>query len=259
MILTRHAGHAAEAAAEGRDYAGVAVVGGDGTLFEVLKGMDRERQRIALFPAGRGNALGRDLGLMGPRGVEEVLHWRPQPRIDLLEVRATFADGRQSASLAASTVALGYAVMIARRAQGLRWMGAMSYAAAAAFMRPHRSSMWVEYGGESGRELWLSGLIANNTHHIANFHGYPEAHCADGVFEVMEMDGGMPRQTAHNLSALSGTGIYQPYPLRQTTAARVHLKTPQDLMLDGEIFPCAVDVEIRLLPAALACNRPRAH
>ena len=36
-----------------------------------------------------------------------------------------------------------------------------------------------------------------------------------------------------------------------------HVETPMELMVDGEIFPGVVDVEIRILPGGLACNRAR--
>ena len=257
VVLTTHPGHAAELAREASDYAGIAVAGGDGTLFEVLKGIDRVTQRVALIPGGRGNALARDLGLMRQRDRLSAMHWEPVNCIDLVEVLVTSADGTQATHLSASTIAVGYAVRVAKRAGAFRRLGGMSYAAAAAFLRPRRFGLRIAYGEGPARQARLSGLIANSTHHIANFHGYPEAHYADGIFEVMEMNGGLARQTLHNLSALSGMGLYQPYPLRQATAARMQLETPMELMVDGEIFPGVVDVEIRILPGGLACNRAR--
>ena len=64
-VFTEYPGHAAELAMDATSYSGLAAVGGDGTLFEILKGLDRKRQRVAIIPAGRGNSLARDLGLLG--------------------------------------------------------------------------------------------------------------------------------------------------------------------------------------------------
>src|ERR1700741_2130055 len=46
-VFTERPGHATELAIKAASYGGLAVVGGDGTLFEILKGLDREQQRVA--------------------------------------------------------------------------------------------------------------------------------------------------------------------------------------------------------------------
>jgi diacylglycerol kinase (ATP) len=259
IVMTRYPGHAAKLAVDAQAYAGIAAVGGDGTLFEILKGLDRKGQRIALIPAGRGNSLARDLGLVNGHGFFEAMHWEEARAIDLLEVTVTDADGRESQHLSASTVAVGYPAAVVVRARKLASFGKMSYAAAAAAMPPQHFDACVAYGDGDSREVRLSGFIANNTRHLANFMTFDRASCGDGLFEVMEMDAGLVKQTLHNLSALSGTGAYEPYPNRQTRIARVRLETAQDLMMDGEIFPGVVAFEVRILPAALECNGPRAR
>ena len=107
--------------------------------------------------------------------------------------------------------------------------------------------------------MWLSGFIANNTCHLANFHAFHQGSCSDGLFEIMEMDAGFAKQTMHNLSALSGTRAYEPYPQMQASSAKLRLDGSQDLMIDGEIFHGVVSVDVRILPAALACTGPAAR
>ena len=255
-VLTRHPGHAAEIAREAESCAGVVAVGGDGTLFEILKGMDCRRQRIALIPAGRGNSLARDLGLMHRRNAFDVLHWREARTIDLMQVHITTSDGARSSYLSASTVAVGYAAAVTQRARKLVSLGRMSYVAAAASTRPSHFNARVQYGDTPSLEVRLSGFIANNTRHLANFVGFRNASCSDGRFETMEMNAGMMKQTAHNISALSRTYVYEPYPIKQVTAVQLQLEAPQNLMLDGEIVPSVVSVAVKMLPAALSCNGP---
>src|ERR1035438_778979 len=72
-VFTRYPGHASELALEAQACGGVAAIGGDGTLFEILKGIDRKQQRIALIPAGTGNSLARDLGLLRRRALLDVI------------------------------------------------------------------------------------------------------------------------------------------------------------------------------------------
>ena len=255
-VLTRHPGHAAELARDAESCAGVVAVGGDGTLFEILKGIDCSRQRIALIPAGRGNSLARDLGLLHRRNAFDVLHWRQARTIDLMQVHITTCDGARSSYLSASTVAVGYAAAVTQRARKLVSLGRMSYVAAAATTRPTRFSASVQYGDAPSREVQLSGLIANNTRHLANFVGFRNASCSDGRFETIEMNAGYVKQTAHNISALSRTYSYEPHPINQATAFQLHMEAPQNLMLDGEIVPNVVSLQVNMLPAALSCNGP---
>lgn len=256
IVMTRYPGHATELAAEAD--CGVTAVGGDGTLFEILKGIDRTRQRIAVIPAGRGNSLARDLGLVNGTGMFAAMHWQPTCAIDLMEVIATAADGSESTHLAASTVAFGYPAAIVVMGRRMARLGKMSYAAAATAVRPPRFAASVQYGDGPAREVRLSGFIANNTRHLANFVVFRNADCRDGMFDVMEMDAGVVMQTMHNLSALSGTGAYEPYASMQARSAKLRLQQPQTLMLDGELLPDVVAIDVRLLPAALECNGPKA-
>ena len=255
-VLTHHAGHAEELARDSQSFDGVVAVGGDGTIFEILKGLDCRRQRIALIPAGRGNSLARDLGLMHRRGTLDVLHWQVARTIDLMQVIVTTAEGSQSMHFAASTVALGYPAAVTLRARKLARLGKMSYAAAATVVRPSYFRARIQDGEGAPRKVFLSGFIANNTRHVANFVAFRQASLCDGRFETMEMEAGIFKQTAHNLSALSRTGIYEPYAISQATAMRLDLDAPRNLMMDGEIASNVVAIELKMLPAALACNGP---
>jgi diacylglycerol kinase (ATP) len=257
-VLTLHPGHAAELARDSQSFDGVVAVGGDGTLFEILKGIDCGRQRIALFPAGRGNSLARDLGLTHRHKILDVVHWQSARAIDLMQVRATTADGVETTYLSASTVALGYPAAVTLRARELAAFGKMSYAVAASATRPSYFDASVYYGSAAPREVRLTGFIANNTRHLASFAGFRKASFCDGQFEAMEMNGGFVKQTSHNLSALSGTGFYEPHPVKQTTTAQVQLEVPQNLMMDGEIVSNVVSIRVDIIPAALACNGPGA-
>jgi len=256
-VFTRYPGHASELALEAQACGGVAAIGGDGTLFEILKGIDRKQQRIALIPTGTGNSLARDLGLLRRRALLDVIHEDESRSIDLMEVNVTTADGIESRHLAASTVALGYPAAVTLRAREIACLGSLSYATAAATIQPSHFSARVGYGDGIFQEMRLSGLIANNTRHLANFLGFPQASCCDGLFEIMEMDAGLVKQALHNLSALSGTRMYEPYPPRQASSAQVRLAAPQNLMMDGEIFPGAISIDICILPSALTCNGPK--
>lgn len=67
VLRTSSAGNAAWLARGYPHADGFLVAGGDGTLHEVLQGMDRARQRVLVVPVGRGNSLTRDLGVRTAR------------------------------------------------------------------------------------------------------------------------------------------------------------------------------------------------
>ena len=72
----------------------------------------------------------------------------------------------------------------------------------------------------------------------------------------MEMRAGFIRQSAHNFSILSGLQIYNPVTVTAMTRVSLELNHPQELMLDGELFPDVVSVRIEMHGSALefACG-----
>lgn len=253
-VFTEYPGHASELAMGAASYSGLAAVGGDGTIFEILKGLDRKRQRLAIIPTGRGNSLARDLGLLSQLPSLEVLDSREPSYIDLMEVTVKNADGLELRNLSASTVALGYPVAVAKAGLRLRRMGKFCYAAGAPWVRPAPFAIEVscEAGGTVKKQL--TGFIANNTRHMANFRVFPRASYRDGFFDLMELNAGILKQNLHNLSALFGSHFYIPFEPIRTKSVQVRLHQPQELMIDGEFYPRVVSVNVQILAAALACN-----
>ena len=253
-VFTEYPGHAAEIAKAATDYSGVAAVGGDGTLFEILKGLDRERQRVAIFPAGRGNSLARDLGLFGKVPSLDEIGQSDPLYIDLMEVTIRDSGGLETRNLSASTVAIGYPVAITRAARGFpRHLGKFSYAAATTFVRPAPFEIEVSRENGSRKTTHLKFLIANNTRHVANFVVFPDASCRDGFLDLLELDAGFLGQSVHNVSALLGSSLFRRSHLSRARSVELRLPEPREIMIDGEIFPDIVLVRIRILAAALAC------
>jgi diacylglycerol kinase family enzyme len=251
-VFTEYSGHARELATRTADYDGIIVAGGDGTLLEVLNGFDGARQKLAILPVGRGNSMARDLGLYPLESAWGALEVGRSAPIDLMEAAFEHACGRQEKSLAASTIAFGYPVAVVRGAHArFRRLGVYCYAAAAAFLRPARGQVRISEEGHDFTEKRLTGFVANNTRHLANFVALPDASCRDGHFDVMEMSSGFFRQSLHNLSALSGLQFYNPVVLKPMTSLHLLLKHPQELMIDGELFADVISLQIRVRSSAV--------
>jgi diacylglycerol kinase (ATP) len=245
---------AGELAAVVRHYRGIVAVGGDGTIFQALQMLDRERQRLAIVPAGRGNSLARDLNLAA-RVPALDLAAEPE-RIDLMEVVYQTVDGRKRQCLAASTVALGYPVDVAENAnRRFRFLRRHSYATAAAVTLPEPFPAEVLY--DNGRSLRASvtGFIVNNTRHIANFIAFPHASCRDGWLDTIELRRGYLGQSLHNLAAMTNWVSYQPSIPVAARKVRLALAGPRTLLVDGEFCQDVMSVEVRLLSGALRCQK----
>jgi diacylglycerol kinase (ATP) len=255
-VITEYPGHAAELALNASAYGGLAVVGGDGTVFEILQGLNRAGQRIAVIPAGRGNSLARDLGLPHTLASIDTVRSRHSVTVDLMAVAFKASGGTEQERICASTVAVGYPTTVARLAgRKFAKFGRLCYAGAAAAVCPAPFRARIACNGQQHGARHLTGFVANNTRHMANFVAFPEASLEDGYFDVMELDAGFLKQSIHNISAFSRLHFYTPVTPIRTKTAEVLLDEPRELLLDGEIYPDVISVRIRILPAALTCNR----
>lgn len=253
-VLTEAPGDATRIARDAGEFDGLIAVGGDGTVAEVLHGMDLARQRLALLPAGHGNCLARDLGVAAPaRALEALLRptWR---RLDLMQARIGFCDGREVERLCASTLAAGYVATVAMLGrQRLQFLGRSAYAAAALLVVPAPFGAQVGGGSGTGTLRQYTGLVINNTAHLANFRGLPDASVHDGLLDVMEQRCGWPRQLLHNLAVLAGSRALGPVRLRQAAFERIEFGRPCTLMADGELLHGVVRLDVACRPAAVDC------
>jgi diacylglycerol kinase family enzyme len=252
--FTEYAGHAgvlASSCSSGKD---IVVAGGDGTLYEVLQHLDLARQRVAILPAGRGNALARDLGAHSLLdAIAAVAQERPI-HIDLMEVTLETADGEIRRVRVCSSVGFGYPSRVTRSANNrLRMFNGYSYAAASVIVPPRKREYEIRYDDGAPRSMKLTGILANNTQHVGSFLALPNGNCRDGRFDVIELSAGWIGQLGHNASTLCGLHCYAPARFLAAARAEVRPDTPSELMLDGELVADVVRIQMRILPGALRC------
>jgi diacylglycerol kinase family enzyme len=246
-------GDAASIMADERDFDGIAVVGGDGTVFDMLPALDAG-QCLTVFPAGRGNSLARSLGLDGMAKALTALWDGVEQPMDLLLLGIKRANGAIEQRVCASTVALGYDASVVARAVDFPQAGRHGYALAGLLTAPQKLAMQLGYDGEALQSRTLTGLVISNISHVGPYCRFPQARLDDGLLHVLELDVPRLRQVAGNLAALAGANPAGPS--RSGRHLQVQLQAPGPLMADGEILEDVVEFSVNCVPGAIHCNRP---
>jgi diacylglycerol kinase family enzyme len=217
--------------------------GGDGTLFHAINAPDYRGQPIELAPAGRGNALARDLARRADSSSFIA--------IDLIETTIYPESGDSYVRLCASSVGFGYPSELTRKAGSLRLFGRLSYAAAGLLTLPKTIRPEIAYDAAAPESRPVRGILINNTRHVGGFTAIREAQVDDGIIDVLELNAGYISQTVHNLSEVTGLGLWRPARHIRMRQATVRADGPSLLMLDGELVAGIAAVELKVLPGAL--------
>jgi len=254
VVFTLYPGHATEIV-QNSDSQGVAVFGGDGTIAEVVNGMDLDRQCLLLLAGGTGNGLARDLGLISIDTSFDSVRKNRQQRLDLIRVIFQTQDQIQS-RLAISTASIGYAaevVVLANRY--FKRLGGWCYPLAASLQAARQSAFWlnVSINNEIVTKRHLSNVMVNNTRHAGNFGAFRQSDPCDGQFEILLAKAGFFGQFLHNLAVLSRTYFYRTAEECMAHNLNLDMSVPQRLMIDGEMWENVLEASFEILPGRLCC------
>jgi diacylglycerol kinase family enzyme len=256
-VVTRYRGQCRDVARLSHDFDGLIAVGGDGTINEVVSGMDLNKQTLAIVPAGTGNSLARDIGI---RTLSESVLFAckamPAP-IDIVKVSVTTSSGKIDEWYCVCMASVGFPARLTRLANNfLKKTGPLCYplASMACAVSQKRIGLHAFYDYGTPCRMQLTGIIIQNTRHAANFEVFPEAILNDGLFDVMELDAGFIKQTLHNLSILSGMHVYRPAVTRRVSSLKISAEKPQIFMIDGEILFDIKEIEISIASGKLKCH-----
>ncbi len=262
-MLSDHPGHAAELARRAIDEGAerLVVVGGDGTINEVVNGLGEalSAATLGILPAGTGNDIARSLDLpLEPRAALEVVleSGRPRP-IDLLEARS--GDGTR---LAINAINGGYASELADDidSEMKRRFGPLAYLAAA-------PGAWSETAPCEARLQWEDGtaevvdalalVMANGRTLGGGFRIAAEADLSDGQFDVFAVQPGSLLNLAGVATHLtSGTLADSPHVLhRSCSRIRATTDPPMGFTIDGEPIDENIG-DVELLPGEMRVLTP---
>jgi diacylglycerol kinase (ATP) len=219
------------------------VLGGDGTLHEVVNGLppghDAGGPTVAVLPGGTGNDFVRGLGLPpDPVAAAQALAGGAPRRLDLLD-----CGGR----LAANGVNAGFAAAATERLSRTvkRVLGPLAYVAGGvlAGVAPPTWPARVEVDGRVVDGEALAVVVGNGGSFGGGRRLLPDADPADGLLDVLVVPAGHSKaRLARELARHRLEGL----PTMRGPAAAV--ATPMPCRLDGE--PAATPPRVAVLPGA---------
>jgi diacylglycerol kinase (ATP) len=265
LYHTERPGEATELALQARDEGldAVFVVGGDGTINEVINGLAESETALGVLPGGTGNVWAKELGLptRSPRHLlplvdaVRILVPGATRRIDLGRVNERYFLQWTGLGLDAEVT---YAMEPRTRRQ--RRLGALGYVVAgvttAATMAGIRSRIWIDEELIYRRSILI--VISNSQLYGGRVRIAIDARLDDGFLDVDVFAGtgfGSAIRTA--LGVITGLHIHDPrHSCYQGSAIRIETDKPMAIHVDGEPLGYT-PLECKVVPRALTVLIPR--
>jgi diacylglycerol kinase (ATP) len=259
LIRTEGRGHATSIVRDAEPaYDAVIAAGGDGTIHEVLQGLDLERHRFGLVPGGTGNDLA--WALSWPSSIEGAVERISEGQtrsIDLGLWRAS-GPGETHGGRFHTVLGLGFPATVnaaSHRIRGLR--GPAVYLAALLKSLPRFRSMPLTMTWDGGRFEGSTAVavIANSARTGGAFLLAPTARLDDGRLDLVVLTTTRLLSTLLLLPrSLRGTHVSSPN-VRLATGTAFRIEAPRGIpaYVDGEFVAHDLrEFEIHIAPGSLA-------
>lgn len=248
VYLTEGPGHGEKLAREvvGKGYRTIVAAGGDGTVNEVLNGIDPKICTLGVLPVGTMNVLALELGI--PPNLEkalEVIRAGKRKRLDM-----GLANRRRFIQLAG--VGLDAETVRRTHPNAKKAWGPWSYLLTAAqLMVAPAPVLRVKVPGK--KEIrGAMVLIGNGRHYGGPFQFFPKAEMADGKLDVCVFPKSGPLDLLWYLQAvlLGGPNSLPEVTYLQVPALRVEAEKSVALEVDGE-YCGETPVDFQIVPKGL--------
>jgi diacylglycerol kinase (ATP) len=258
-ILSDRPGQLAQLAREAVDDGAtlLVVVGGDGTVHEVVNGIaGREGVELALIPRGTGWDFARTHEI--PKRLAGALRIALEGTARPFDLgRATYqADGGTAAAWFANMASVGMSGAVAAKANSTtKALGAKtSYllALGAVFARWHNVRLRVAVDEERREGLMEDTIVAVGRYLAGGMKITPDAEPDDGLFDVL-LIGDVTKIELVRVMPKIYRGTHLPHPkgeVLQGRAVSIDADEPMPIQLDGE-QPGTTPVHFELVPAAI--------
>lgn len=255
VSVTQYPGHArdlaAAAAAQGIDT--VVVIGGDGTVNEVITGLlasDQDhRPGVAIIPAGSSNDFSKSLGI--PQGLREACEVIVRGRVREVDV------GQAGPHYFGSASCLGYFAEVAARSLEMRKVrGSLRYVIPAFGVIWSMAEGWEMTIKADGKVLHGSYavLLVGNAPRFGGLTMLPGARPDDGLLDCLSIEMGSRWEALQLIPLVYRKALerHRKAMRFQAAAISVALARPTKVCNDGEMIPEVFEsLEYRVLPHSL--------
>jgi YegS/Rv2252/BmrU family lipid kinase len=242
IIQTTHPQHAFEFANSNsfEGIEGLIVIGGDGTIHEVVNGMmtraDKKTFPLGLIPGGSGNSFLTDLEMLDPMKAAEMIVKGNRRKIDLANVEL---GGRTI--FAFNIVGWGLVTDVNVRAEQFRWMGPMRYTVASLveLFRAKKRGGKLTFNDCVLIEDFCFVLACNTMHTAKRMKMAPHATLDDGLIDLIVVKHGPSTFKMLSLFSKLHDGTYLKDPaVEYYQVKEFELKPELDgpLNIDGELI-----------------------
>ena len=250
IIETTHQNHPYEIAnsINLNKFSGVCVIGGDGTMHEVINGMinrtDNNRLPIGLIPGGTGNSFMHDMNCLNPIDAAKKISHLKIRKIDLMKI---ITNDKKIYSY--NVAGWGMPPDINILAEKMRWMGPQRYNIASLIeiikLKERYNDLILD--GKNISDDYSFILCCNTIHTGKGMKIAPKAQLDDGLIDVVTVK----KTNSLTLFKLfpkifSGKHINNPnVNYHQVKSISITPKINTKLIVDGEIIgrtPCSIKI-----------------
>ncbi|PKL84291.1 MAG: hypothetical protein CVV24_00335 [Ignavibacteriae bacterium HGW-Ignavibacteriae-3] len=254
---TEFAGHGTEIIGnlDFEKFDGIAVSGGDGTLFETINGYfankSSKRIPVGIIPIGRGNAFARDLGLVSDRWAEsiEAISAGKTKKVDV----GLFTTGGKKYYFI-NILGFGFVTDIAGTAYKLRMLGNLSYVLGVFYRTAALNAydLKIEADGKILERENVFVEISNSRYTGRDFLMAPSAKLDDGLLDITLLNKLSRSKVLQCLPKIfKGTHIHmKEVETFQAKHIKIETGTPKLLTPDGQLMG-STPIEVECVPKAI--------
>ncbi|HEX2433368.1 MAG TPA: diacylglycerol kinase family protein [Gaiellaceae bacterium] len=263
-ILSERPGQLGDLAREAADGGAtlLVVVGGDGTVHEVVNGIaGREGVELALIPRGTGWDFARTHRV--PKRLDEALRIAKEGQVRPFDLgRATYlANGSDETAWFANMASVGMSGAVAAKANSTtKALGAKTsylYALGTVFARWKNVELRVRVDQEERNGLMEDTIVAVGRYLAGGMMITPDAEPDDELFDVL-LIGDLTKTELVRVMPKIYRGTHLPHPKGEVLRGRtvsIEADDPLPIQLDGE-QPGTTPVRFEIAPAAIRLRVP---
>ena len=243
----------------------VAVVGGDGSLSEVITGLMQAKSqcRVGLIPAGTGNSMANDLKIKHTdEAISRIIagnyQWLDLAKVDMVAGLPGNANGELT-RYSANLVTWGLGVDSTIKAEGMRWMGPMRYDVGIlmAIMANNRRHATLTIDGHTFEDDFTLFLIQNSQTGGSLLPLAPGASLDDGMMDIGILKKMKRGQILKAFGQLKKEGRHVFHPMvdyYRFKTLEISTPKPTAINVDGENIG-STPLKMAVMPSALKIIR----